>query len=118
GCRRELSEARAGARRNDRDERRPDRRTAAVAAMMASFVSSAAARLIPSVVAIVDGAERGSGGAGIAWGASGLIVTNAHVATHRDVTVVAAGGRRGRGAGWGRGVGRGLGGGGGRGRAA
>ncbi|HKE89498.1 MAG TPA: trypsin-like peptidase domain-containing protein [Gemmatimonadales bacterium] len=66
--------------------------------MTVSFVSDAAARLIPSVVAIVDGAERGGGGAGIAWGASGLIVTNAHVATHRDVTVVAADGRRARGA--------------------
>ncbi|HEY6222366.1 MAG TPA: trypsin-like peptidase domain-containing protein [Gemmatimonadales bacterium] len=64
--------------------------------MIASFLSGAAARLIPSVVQFVDDGGRG-GGAGIAWGASGLIATNAHVATRRDVTIVAADGRRGRG---------------------
>jgi serine protease Do len=66
--------------------------------MIASFLSAAAARLRPSVVQILDGTGRGeSGGAGIAWGGSGIIVTNAHVATHRDVTVVAANGRSARG---------------------
>lgn len=66
--------------------------------MIASFLSAAAAQLRPSVVGILDGTDRGeSGGAGIAWGKSGLIVTNAHVATGRDVTVVVADGRRARG---------------------
>jgi serine protease Do len=66
--------------------------------MIAAFLSAAAARLRPSVVQIVDGSgRRQSGGAGIAWGGSGIVVTNAHVATHRDVTVVAPDGRSARG---------------------
>ena len=65
--------------------------------MIASFLSAAAAQLVPSVVQILDGSRGASGGAGIAWGDSGLIVTNAHVATGRDVTVVAGDGRSVRG---------------------
>lgn len=65
--------------------------------MIASFLAAAAAQLRPSVVQILNGPGRGeSGGAGVVWGESGLIVTNAHVATGRDVMVVADG-RRARG---------------------
>ena len=66
--------------------------------MITTFLSQPAAQLRPSVVQILNGSGRGeSGGAGIAWGGSGLIVTNAHVATHREVAVVTADGRRERG---------------------
>src|SRR5262245_26939045 len=63
--------------------------------MIVPFFSGVAARLRPSVVQIVTGSgRRESGGAGIAWEDSGLIVTSAHVATEARVIVVAPDGRR------------------------
>ena len=54
----------------------------------------AAARLRASVVQVKSGGDATQGGgAGFAWRADGLIVTNAHVATTPGVTVVLSGGR-------------------------
>ncbi len=62
--------------------------------MSDSGLVEAAARLRASVVQVKSrGDATQGGGAGFAWRADGLIVTNAHVATTPGVTVVLPGGR-------------------------
>ncbi|HEY2825838.1 MAG TPA: S1C family serine protease [Gemmatimonadales bacterium] len=59
--------------------------------MNATFLSDAVSSLVPSVVQVVNGEGRHGAqgmGAGVAWRSSGLIVTNAHVATEQKVTLV------------------------------
>jgi serine protease Do len=57
-----------------------------------AFLSTAADLLRASVVQIIEG-QRGSGGAGIAWGRPDLFVTSAHVVSRPRVTVVTPDGR-------------------------
>ena len=60
--------------------------------MSVAFLSTAADLLRASVVQIIEG-QRGSGGAGIAWGRPDLFVTSAHVVSRPRVTVVSPDGR-------------------------